>query len=150
MRWLRTAQTYCVLQQGKKMGRKEKLYERLDQLEDDFAQYLLKEFYNVASGRTSWFLSRKIPHHLDGKFWRNPEVADAERTEREINELREKLKEPSSHGPLAILSYFVEAERQLPDRFDGGDKHLARKIIEKLKEWQNMRLHKDPARSPGL
>jgi hypothetical protein len=124
------------------MGRNEKLYERLDQLEDDFAAYLLTELQNVAAGHTSWFLSRKIPHHLDGRFWRSSEVADAERTEGEINELREKLKESTPDGPLAILAEFVEEERQLPDKFDGGRKHLARRIISKLIEWQNMRLHK--------
>ncbi|MCM1566029.1 MAG: hypothetical protein NC238_08800 [Dehalobacter sp.] len=123
------------------MGRNQKLYERLDQLEDDFASYLLEELESVASGHSSWFLSRKIPHHLDGKFWRDAKTAVAERTEAEIYELRKKLNESTSDGLLAILAEFVETRRQLSDKFDGGETHLARRIIEKLKEWQNMRPH---------
>jgi hypothetical protein len=120
------------------MGRKENLYKRLDALEGEFAEYLLKELTNVAEGRISWFLSRKVPHLFDGKKWRNQEVADAERAEKEIIELREKLEEPVE-GPMKFLSEYVEKERQLPDRLDGGDKHLAQQLISNVKEWQSIR-----------
>ncbi len=119
------------------MARTQKLHERLDQLEEEFAVFLGKELERVAQGHSSRFLSRKVPHLVDGRFYRTAEVADAERTEQEILDLRQKLKEADSEGLLTILEHYVEAERQLKDRFDGGDKRLARTTLTKLKEWQS-------------
>jgi len=66
------------------MGRKESLYNRLDQLEAEFAEYLLKELDIIVRDHASRFLYRQTSSYPEGNFFRSTEIAEAERTEKEI------------------------------------------------------------------
>jgi hypothetical protein len=93
------------------MDRTIKLYAKLDELETEFAALLLAEFREIADGRSSRFLDRKIPHLFDGKKWRNAEAGHIERVEQDLRTLREQLGEPIETSSLIPIRNSVASGR---------------------------------------
>ena len=121
-----------------KMSRTNKIYERLDQLETEFRKRLTDEFQKGPSGAWSRYLSRKIPHLMDGRFWRNAEAAELEMMEKDIVALREKLGEPISESPVNILREFCKRRSELKDPHSGSEAALVKEMLSKLAEEEKL------------
>ena len=112
--------------------RTQRLYHRLREIEEEYRAGLVLEFQKIVAGGLSRYLSRKIPHLFDGRFWRSTESAQLERLEREIQQLRSKLKEPSP-GPLVnIVHGFVRDCRETKDKHPGGEVRMAKRCLSEL------------------
>ena len=116
------------------MARTENLYRRLEQLEGEFTLILASEFQQIAAGQSSRFLSRKVPNLSDGKYWRDAETQRAEKMEREILVLREKLGETPHDGPVAVTREFVRRRAESSGRYDRGQTLLAKELLARLTE----------------
>lgn len=121
------------------MSRNKKLFDRLDQLKNDYKKMIVKEFEGILNGHYSRYFSRKEdlfehgPIAL-GKSWQNKETALTEKVEKEILLLSDKLNEPSAKFLCNMIDNFVEERNNLKDRFEGGEEALAREYLNKLTE----------------
>src|SRR5690242_855944 len=94
------------------MSRVQSLYARLDDLEAHFGTRLLAEIAREAKGRTSMFLLRRMTPYFDGRSYTSARVRELEASYREILALKQKLRDPLSSGPAAIVRRY---ERLAPD-----------------------------------
>lgn len=115
------------------MQRTEKLYRHLDQLEQEYSRLLERELKKVVNNRPSRYLSRKVPHLFDGKFWRDPQTAHMEKLEKDIRAIRVKLGEPISAGVLSIVDRITDQLQNRKDWYDGGSKKVAQQLLLELR-----------------
>ena len=118
------------------MGKTDKLYKRLDELENEYADLLEQELEVLAKGRSSLYFSRKVRFLFDGKCWRDKDTAYIEKLEKDIYVLRQKLHEPISNSYTNLINQFMQGREIRKDWNDGGEKPI---VLNMLKQLQVMR-----------
>ena len=116
------------------MSKTDNLYKRLEDLEAEYKKKFIMEFQNVAKNICgSMYLNRKRPHMFAGKFWRSKEVSEIERLEKDVIKLREKLGEPVPGELVGLVEEYNEKQEVAKDSLRGGQEHIAREILNRLK-----------------
>jgi hypothetical protein len=115
------------------MKRTEKLFARLENLEDEYRKLIIREFERASRHLYSRYLIRKTASFLPGKYWRDSDTAYIERVEKEIIALRKKLHEPLSESPVAVVSEFVSKCEDIKD-WRAEETHFAKQILAKLRQ----------------
>jgi hypothetical protein len=113
------------------MSRVEKLYERLDSMENEYALLLETEIRKIFEGRFSRYFSRKH-WYTTGKYWRDSDSAYLERLEKDIRSLRAKLHLPLRKSNVRFADQIVEQRELRKDWYHGGNKVVARDILNQL------------------
>ncbi|HXE56266.1 MAG TPA: hypothetical protein VN541_24780 [Tepidisphaeraceae bacterium] len=114
------------------MGRTEKLFRRLDELEAEYRTIAAAELRNYLVGSVSILHRHLFPETFRGKVRQNGECAHFEWLEKEIEALRSKFGEPLSDSPVGEMRSLLrrlEAER----KSGGGLELLLTKTL--LKQW---------------
>jgi hypothetical protein len=111
------------------MSRSESLEHRVRELTDEFGRLLRAEFMSVAAGGTSRFLTRKVPHVMDGRYWSTVTSDRLERLESEMRRSPGHLADPESAELLRILDTYTRGRESASDRHEGGEIRLARQAL---------------------
>ncbi len=120
------------------MSRVEKLYARLDALEEEFKQRLVAELQRVSTEPWGFFfMNEEYPEYKVLSRSARPEVSALEGLGAEIVALREKLKEPVEDS---LYSRFHEYRRKwsnVEDHHRGTDQTLAKQLLAEIQagEW---------------
>jgi hypothetical protein len=118
------------------MNRTQKLYERLDQIEAQYAALLCKELESVLRGGLGHYLGRKLRDDWQRAICRPPDerTLELERLEKEILRLRSKLHEPLP-GPIVAMAHALVRRIQDAGQWSPGtNKAWLSEVLSKIAE----------------
>ena len=115
------------------MGRAEKLFRRLDELESEFKKLATAELEAFLQDGWSQILSRVYSATFRGKYWQTEECGEFEWLEKEIEVLRVKLEQPLSESAVGQLRRLLQ---QLHEEQTKGTGIEFRIIKELLRQWE--------------
>jgi hypothetical protein len=115
------------------MSRVEKLYARLDGLEEEFKQRLVAELHRVSAEPSGFFfMNEEYPEYRVLSRYARPEVEVLKSLGTEIVALREKLKEPVEGS---LYSRFLEYRKKwsnVEDHHRSTDQNLAKQLLSEI------------------
>jgi len=117
------------------MTRSDKLYKRLDQLELDLSNFLLKELTTIENGVNPWiFYSPETNPIWNEWMWEKENYARLLSQVGEIEKLRIKLNETKTEGIVSIYRKYCDEHNVRKNENRLGPKNLAKQMIAEIKE----------------
>jgi hypothetical protein len=116
------------------MSRTQKLYERLDRIEADYSSSLRVELEAVLRGALGHYLGRKLREDWHRAVSSSPDgrTKELQSLEKEIRELRSKLKEPGPGTAVDIAEALVQRIKGAGEWSPGTNKAWLRAAIDDL------------------